>query len=429
MMILLRVCLAFFPVLWFVGEAGAEVSLQITEGVQGATPIAVVPFGGPQTGENIASIVAADLERSGRFKALPTADMLEQPNSAMQVRMPTWQALGQEYLVVGQVQPGGGDQKVAKFSVLDVLRGSSVLEYQMPYAAAEQRRAAHRIADLIYKQLTGEAGDFAAPVAFVTSSGTGPGNRKYTLQIADADGFAPQGIISSKEPIMSPAWSPDGSRIAYVSFEDKRAAVFVQSLASGERTKVSESPGINGAPAWSPDGRELALTLSKDGNPNVYLMDIGSRSMRRLTDHTGIDTEPNFSPDGRSIVFTSDRGGRPQLYLAPATGGEAQRLTFDGDYNARGVFSPDGRYLAFVHAVGGSYRIAVMELANRKVRFVSNGPLDESPGFSPSGRTVLYSARTGGVAQLLAVPVGGGTPRLLQAAGGEVRQPAWSPRE
>ena len=426
---LLRILL-LIPFLVCLGNAArAEVTLQITEGVQGATPIAVVPFGGSQAGDNIGTIVAGDLEGSGRFKALPVGDMLEQPTSPGQVRMQTWQALGQEYLVIGQVQPGGGDQYVAQFSAFDVLRGSSLLEYRMPFRAAEQRRTAHRIADMIYKQLTGESGGFAAPVAFVTTSGSGPRDRKYSLQIADADGFDPQSILSSREPIMSPAWSPDGTRIAYVSFENKTPAVYVQSLASGDREKLSGTPGINGAPAWSPDGRELALTLSKDGNPNVYVMDVGSRSLRRVTDHAGIDTEPNWSADGRSIVFTSDRGGKPQLYLASSGGGEPQRLTFEGDYNARGVFSPDGRSIAFVHGAGGSYRIALMDVATRKMRVLSKGPLDESPGFSPNGKMVLYSARTGGVAQLIAVSIESGAQRVLKIGGGEVRQPAWSPKD
>lgn len=426
---MLRTVFAVLCVSVLASGARAEVSLQITEGVRGATPIAVVPFGGLSGSDAIGTIVASDLERSGRFKALPASEMLEQPTAASQVRMQTWQALGQEYVVVGQTEPAGGEQRVAKFSVIDVMRGSSILDYQLPFAAAEQRRAAHRIADIIYQQLTGQNGDFAAPVAYVTSTGSAPGNRKYTLQVADSDGAGPVAVISSKEPIMSPAWSPDGGRIAYVSFENRHAAVYVQSLASGERTKVSESPGINGAPAWSPDGNELALTLSKDGNPNIYVMDVASRSMRRLTDHSGIDTEPSWSPDGRSIVFTSDRGGKPQLYLGSVNGGEAQRLTFDGDYNAKGVFSPDGRYLAFVHGGGGVYRIALMELSSRKVRLLSKGPLDEAPGFSPSGRAVLYSARNGGVAQLVSVPIDGGAPTVLQTSGGEVRQPAWSPKE
>lgn len=416
---------------WMAGAriAAAELVGEISKGVIGNIPIAVVPFGGPQGGENMAAIVAHDLERTGRFNALPERDMLEQPTLPSEVHLQSWQALGQEYVAIGLVQPSGGGQSVVEFSLFDVVRGSTLLQYKIPFAVNEYRRTAHRVADMIYQQIIGESAGFAAPVAFVTTTGAGGKDKRYLLQVADADGLSPETILSSSEPIMSPAWSPDGKRIAYVSFEHRSSAVFVQTLSDGGRVKVSDSRGINGAPAWSPDGNELALTLSKDGNPDVYLMNLGARSLRRLTEYRGIDTEPNWSPDGRSIVFTSDRGGRPQLYLVTASGGEPQRLTFQGDYNARGVFSPDGKSLAMVHGTGGSYRIALMDLANRSLRVLSNGPLDESPGFSPDGRLVLFSARNGGVAQLIAVPIGGGPQRILKVGGAEVRQPAWSPKE
>ena len=411
-------------------SASAELVGEIKKGVLGAIPIAVVPFGGAQqSGENIAEIVARDLERTGRFRPLPASDMLDQPTLPNQVRLQSWQVLGQEYLLIGRTQPAGGSQFVAEFSLFDVVRGSSLLDFRIPFGAREQRRTAHRIADMVYQKILGEAAGLAAPVAFVTMTGRLAKDRRYALQVADAEGLEPETILSSKEPIMSPAWSPDGKRIAYVSFENKTSAIFVQTLADGSRTKVSDNPGINGAPAWSPDGRQLALTLSKDGDPDIYLLEIASRSLRRLTDHRGIDTEPHWSPDGRSIVFTSNRGGRPQLYLVSAAGGEAQRLTFQGDYNARGVFSPDGASIAMVHGVGGSYRIALLDLASRSVRVISSGPLDESPGFSPDGRRVLFSARNAGVAQLIAVPVNGGPPEILKVVGSEARQPAWSPKD
>lgn len=413
---------------WAVTVA-AEVSLKITEGAGGAIPIAVIPFGGVPTADNIGAIVAADLERSGRFTSLPVNAMLEQPTLPSEVRLRTWQTLGQDYLVIGRVQPAGGDRQVAEFSLYDVLQDAPLLAQRLPFGAADQRRTAHRIADIIYRQLTGEAGGFAAPVAFVTVSGRTAQDRTYRLQVADADGFGAHAVLSSREPIMSPAWSPDGTRLAYVSFEQGHSAVYVQTLASGERTLVSGRQGINGAPAWSPSGRELALTLSRDGNPDVYIMDLEHRSLRRLTDHTGIDTESAWSPDGRTIVFTSDRGGRPQLYRMPAAGGQAQRISFEGDYNARGAFSPDGRYLAMVNGVGHRYRIAVMTLATGALTIVSRGPLDESPGFSPNGRLLLYSARIDGAARLVAVPALGGQEQVLQTGAMDARQPAWSPRD
>jgi TolB protein len=355
--------------------------------------------------------------------------MLEQPTLRTEVRLQTWQTLGQDYLVIGRVQPGGGDRSVAEFSAYDVLKGGPILEQRIPFSAADQRRTAHRIAEIIYRQLTGESAGFAAPVAFVTVSGSRAQDRKYVLQVADADGLDARSILSSREPIMSPAWSPDGTRLAYVSFENKRSAVIIQTLASGERINVSDRKGINGAPAWSPNGRELAMTLSKDGNPDLYVMEIESRALRRLTDHIGIDTEAAWSPDGRAIVFTSDRGGRPQLYRMPSSGGPAQRVTFEGDYNARGVYSPDGQHLAMVHGAGGTYRIAVMSLSTGSLKVLSRGPLDESPGFSPDGRRVLYSARVSGQAQLVAVALEGGREQVLRLGGAEVRQPAWSPKD
>ena len=407
--------------------AGAELNIKITEGIEGDIPIAVVPFGQQGVaGENIGAIVNADLARSGRFKTLPVSSMLEQPTTPEQIQFRTWQALGQDNLVIGQVKPAGGGQYVAEFHLFDAVRGSELTGMNIPFAAPELRKTAHRIADIIYQQLTGEAGAFATRVAYVSVSGEGR-SRQYRLQVGDTDGYNPQSIISSREPIMSPSWSPDGRQIAYVSFENKTAAIFVQTLATGERQKVSDMPGINGAPSWSPDGSQLAMTLSKDGNPDIYVMTVPGGAQRRITDHVAIDTEPSWSRDGRSIVFTSDRGGKPQLYLVPASGGQAQRLTYEGDYNARGVFSPDGKSLAMVHGRGGDYRIAVMDMANKQVRIVSKGPQDESPGFAPNGSMILYASRGAGVGQLSAVSVDGRVHQNLRIEGGEVRQPAWSP--
>lgn len=407
----------------------AELTVEITQGQESGIPIAIAPFGGPQGGENLGAIVAADLGRSGRFKVLPEAQMLERPTSPEQIQFATWKALGQDNLAIGQVQPAGDGRFEARFQLFDAVRGVQLAEYNLPYAPRDYRKTAHRIADIIYKLLTGENGVFATRVAYVSvNPGGSPKDRRYLLQVADTDGYDPRNVIKSNEPIMSPAWSPDGQRIAYVSFEDKKPAIFIQTLASGEREKVSDAPGINGAPAWSPDGARLALTLSKDGNPDIYVMDIASRSLRRITDHFAIDTEPSWSRDGGQIVFTSDRGGKPQLYLVPAEGGQPQRITYEGDYNARGVFSPDGKSLAMVHGVGGEYRIAVMDLAGRQLRVLTPGPMDESPGFAPNGSMILYATRTGGSAHLAAISIDGKVRESLRVEGGEARAPAWSPQ-
>jgi TolB protein len=409
--------------------APAELTVEINQGAEGGIPIAVVPFGGAEAGDNLGAIVAADLARSGRFQVLPLPHMPERPTRPEQIQFATWKALGQDNLAIGQVRTIAPDHYLAQFQLFDAVRGAQLLAYDLPFAAPQARQAAHRIADLVYKQLTGENGAFATRVAYVTvAQGAGPQDRNYILQVADADGFNPQNIIKSREPIMSPAWSPDGRRIAYVSFESKKSAIYVQTLATGEREKISELPGINGAPAWSPDGSRLAMTLSKDGNPDIYVMDLSDRSLRRLTDHFAIDTEPTWSKDGGQIVFTSDRGGKPQLYSVPAGGGQPRRITYEGDYNAGGVFSPDGKSLAMVHGTGGDYRIAVMDLASKRVRVLTPGSLDESPGFAPNGGMILYASRTaGGEAQLSAVSIDGKVRQSLRIDSGEVREPAWSP--
>ncbi len=406
----------------------AELTVEITKGIESGIPIAIVPFGGPQPGENLGSIVAGDLARSSRFKVLPVAQMLERPSTPEQVQFATWKALGQDNLGIGQVLQSGTGRYEVQFQLFDAVRGSQLASFSLPFAADESRKTAHRIADIIYKQLTGENGAFATRVAYVTVSvGDGPKDRRYVLQVADTDGFNPQNVVKSREPIMSPAWSPDGKKLAYVSFESKRSAIFIQSLASGDREKVSELPGINGAPAWSPDGTQLAMTLSKDGNPEIYVMNLANRSLRRITDHFAIDTEPAWSRDGRQLVFTSDRGGKPQLYMVSSGGGQPERITYEGDYNAGGVFSPNGKSLAMVHGNGGNYRIALMDLASKQLRVLTPGRLDESPGFAPNGSMILYASRNGEKAQLSAVSIDGKVRESLRIEGGEVREPAWSP--
>jgi TolB protein len=308
------------------------------------------------------------------------------------------------------------------------VRGSQLTHAILPFDAVASRTTAHRIADLIYQQLTGENGAFATRIAFVTvSRGDGPKDRLYNLQVADADGFNPQTVAQSHEPLMSPAWSPDAKKLAYVSFENKRPSIFVQTLAGGVREKISEQPGINGAPAWSPDGTQLAMTLSKDGNPEIYVMTLSTRSLRRVTDHFAIDTEPAWSRDGSQLVFTSDRGGKPQLYTVSPAGGQAQRVTYEGDYNARGVFSPDGKSLALVHGNDGNYRIALLDIASRQLRVLSAGALDESPSFAPNGSMLLYASRNGGTAALTVASINGKAQESLRIQGGEPREPAWSP--
>lgn len=400
----------------------AALTIEITEGVESALPVAVVPFAGYGAPVDISAIVNADLERSGYFNMLSQPAMASRPSTAQEVDFKEWQGLGQSYMVVGKVGNNGSQYEV-QFQLLDVFKTDQLLGYRMASSVADLRRTAHHISDLIFEKLTGRKGSFSGRIAYVTSSGRG----NYQLQVADADGFNPQTIAGSAEPLMSPSWSPDGKRIAYVSFERKSAAIYVQTLASGQRERVAEFPGINGAPSWSPDGARLALTLSKDGSPDIYVLNLSGRSLQRLTTHRAIDTEPSWSPDGSSIVFTSDRGGKPQLYLVSSQGGGEKRLTFSGDYNARGSFSPDGRSIVMVHGNGGSYRIAIMDMATRAINVLTSGPSDESPSFAPNGGMVLYAAKRGGAGVLSAVSTDGKIQQKLMLNSGEVRDPAWSP--
>lgn len=400
----------------------AGLTIEITEGVESALPLAIAPFADSGAPVNIRDVVNADLERSGYFKMMPESYMPSRPSSSNEVNYGNWQSLGQNYLVVGKVNNLGGQYEV-QFQLLDVYKSSQLLGYRMTSSATDLRRTAHYISDLIFEKLTGKKGAFSGRIAYITTDNP----RLHRLQVADADGFNPQNIASSPEPLMSPSWSPDGKRIAYVSFERRSAAIYVQTLATGQRERMAEFPGINGAPAWSPDGTRLALTLSKDGSPDIYVLNLASRSLAKITKSSAIDTEPTWSPDGSTIVFTSDRGGKPQLYAVPSQGGSEKRITFSGDYNAAASFSPDGQYIAMVHGNGNNYRIGVMDMATRAISVLTQGPSDESPSFAPNGSMILYASKKGRTGFLSAVSLDGKMQQKLVFDGGEVREPAWSP--
>lgn len=423
--------LLFLLLLGWQGLAMADLTIEITEGAQGALPIAIVPFDWQGPGalpvENVAAIIAADLRRTGRFKPLPEKDLLARPHTAEEVDFRDWRALGLDNLVVGQVsaQPTGG--YLVRFQLFDVFRGEQLAGMSFPSGAEDLRYTAHRIADIIYQQLTGTPGAFATRIAYITAVRESGGAERVSLRVADADGHNPQTIVSSREPLMSPAWSPDGRHIAYVSFEKREPAIYVQELITGRRERLSSFKGINGAPAWSPDGRKLALTLSKDGSPDVYVMDMTSRQLQRLTTHYAIDTEPAWSPDGESIVFTSDRGGSPQIYRVPASGGQIERLTFEYSYNAGASYAPDGKSLVLVTRVGGQYRIALLDLDSGVLRVLSKGALDESPSFAPNGSMIIYGTLWNDRYALAAVSPDGSVSQRLTLDVGDVREPTWSP--
>ena len=409
----------------------AELSIEITEGVQGAHKIAVVPFANPK-GEKlqveIAQIIASNLARSGYFKALENSQMLAQPTQPAQVKFRNWEALGQDYLVIGVVTKDNNLYHV-QMSLFDVYKKSQLKGLRVTVEASSLRMAAHHLSDAIYEKLTGIPGVFTTRIAYVTSELTAQNKRKYNLNIADYDGGNAISIAQSKEPIMSPAWSPKADKIAYVSFENKVSEIFVQALATGKRKSIAKYKGINGAPAWSPDGKRLALTLSKDGNSDIYILTLANKSLKKLTKSWAIDTEAAWSPDGKKILFTSDRGRRPQLYVMDSHGkGVAERITFDGDYNARGSFSANGKSVVMVQGAQGNFRIAVLDLESRTTTVLSNGKQDESPSFAPNGKVIIYARRKGKNDILATVTLDGVTKHDIQHTEGMVREPAWAPR-
>ncbi|MGB5210512.1 MAG: Tol-Pal system beta propeller repeat protein TolB [Gammaproteobacteria bacterium] len=411
--------------------AMAQLRIEINRGVSEAVPVAVVPFAYDGTGNSpidVAGIIAGDLERSGRFAPLPAQDMISKPTTAQAVNFTDWRLLKTDFLVIGTLLDQGGDRYMIRFQVFDVFRGSQVLGFQIPASAEMLRAASHRASDMIFEKLTGTPGAFSTRIAYI--SVTRAGDRDlYRLFVADADGANPQMIAESSEPLMSPSWSPDGRRLAYVSFEGKRSGIYVQELTTGKRTQVSARPGINGAPAFSPDGRWLALTLSgQDGNLDIHVLNPATGALRRLTTNSAIDTEAAWSADGKEIYFTSDRSGGPQVYAVPADGSSnPRRVTFEGRYNARPRVTPDGNSLVVVHNDQGNYRIALVDLQTKATRILTDGRQDESPSLAPNGTMIIYATRVAGRGTLAAVSTDGRISQSLAAAAGDVREPAWSP--
>ncbi len=408
--------------------AHAQLRLDITQGVRDAVPIAVVPFGGQAEGGpgDVAAVIASDLQLSGRFQPLERRDMVSRPHRGAEVRFEDWRLLKSDFLVVGRVEPDAAGLAVT-FELFNVQSGQALLSEKLVTSERGLRATAHRIADQVFERLTGIPGAFSTRIAYVSAEGRAPAKR-YRLVVADADGFGPRTVTESTEPIMSPAWSPDGQSLAYVSFEGKASAIYVQRLATGDRRRVSARLGINGAPAWSPDGRKLALTLSRDGNLDIYVLELATQALTRITSDDAIDTEPEWSRDGSSLYFTSDRAGSAQVYrVAAGAAQEAQRLTFTNGYNARPRVSPDGQALALVTLDRGGYRIATLDLKTRNLRVLTDGQQDEGPSFAPNGAVVLYATRAGAKGALAMVSTDGRFQQRLSSDTGDVREPVWSP--
>ncbi len=399
----------------------AELTIDVVGGAAQQIPIAVVPFAQP-TGQSdiIASVVGADLRRSGLFRVLETRGVSNQPHEASEVNYPEWSSIQAQALTIGKVESVAGNRLKVSFRLLDVYKQNQLTGLEFNILPSQQRATAHRIADMIYQKLTGETGVFSTRVAYINKA-----SGRYSLLVADADGYNPQAVVSSKEPLISPAWSPDGSKLAYVSFEKKKPVIFIQSLLTGQRYVLANFKGNNSAPSWSPDGKRLAIVLTYSANSQVYLINADGTGLQQLTKSSAIDTEPVWSPDGNTIYFTSNRGGSPQIYRVGVSGGEPKRVTFDGTYNVSPRISPDGKLLAFIKQGSGGFKVAVQDLTNGQVQVLSDTSQDESPSFSPNGRMIIYATSIGGKGGLAAVSSDGRIKQRLSDSGGDVREPAW----
>ena len=402
-----------------VAPAMAQFRVEVTGVGLTQLPIAIAPFrGDAQAPQKIAAIVQADLERSGQFRSIDASGAALDESSRPDVAM--WRQKSSDSLATGSITRTADGRYDVRFRLWDVVRGQDLGGQSFVVTQGDLRLVAHRIADFIYEKLTGERGVFSTRITYVTKTGS-----RYSLWVADADGENAQSALSSPEPIISPAWSPSGGQIAYVSFESRKPVVYVHDVATGRRRLIANFRGSNSAPAWAPDGRTLAVTLSRDGGSQLYTIDANGGEPRRLMQSSGIDTEPVFSSDGRTIYFVSDRGGAPQIYRVPVGGGSAERVTFSGNYNISPSISPDGKWLAFISRVGGAFKLHVMDLASGAVNAITDTTADENPSFAPNSRLLVYATQQQGREALMTTTLDGKIKARLAGQAGDIREPDW----
>jgi TolB protein len=416
--------------LCFTSIASGQLTIEITQGNDSPTPIAIVPFSWGEKSQlavDIPAVIGADLYRSGVFAIVEKKDMLSFPTNSEGVFYRDWRAIGSEYVLVGQLTKIGDEIAMQlDYELMDVQSQKMILAGTVTGKQNELRGLAHTVSDDVYEKITGIEGAFATKILYVSASQSS-GEFVYRLMLSDADGFGESVVFESDEPIMSPTWSPDATQVAYVSFETKKAAIYRHTLATGLRERLTDFPGINGAPSWSPDGTKMAMVLSKGTNPDIYIMDLATKRLTRVASHFAIDTEPAWTSDGKAVVFTSDRGGKPQIYKVTLEDGWVERLTFEGSYNARARMLPDDRGMIMVHRRKGQYHVALQMFDTGRIYSLSKTSLDESPTIAPNGAMLMYATQYAKKGILAAVSIDGSVKYRLPSTSSDVREPAWSP--